>query len=121
MNQAKIIEILEKTPLLTATELFDALGLEDGFRQLETQLFRMTTSGKLKMFNGQYRVVYQGQVAKSKSSPMIGFYDGAELKPYSGRPGAMDAFSKPSLTNGKLVERVAPSGIRAKKYPAEAR
>ena len=31
-------------------------------------------------------------------------YDGAELRPYQGRPGAMDAFSKPSLINGERQE-----------------
>ena len=35
---------------------------------------------------------------------MAGQYDGAELRPYNGRPGAMDAFDKPSLVNGQLVK-----------------
>ena len=35
---------------------------------------------------------------------MAGKYDGAELRHYDGRPGAMDAFSKPSLVNGQLVK-----------------
>lgn len=34
------------------------------------------------------------------------FYDGAELLPFEGRPGAMRAYSLPSVMQGKLVERV---------------
>lgn len=30
-------------------------------------------------------------------------YNGAELRPYSGRPGAMDAYKMPSLHSGKRV------------------
>lgn len=32
-------------------------------------------------------------------------YDGAELRPFTGRPGAMDAFSLPSLQFGERVYR----------------
>lgn len=32
-----------------------------------------------------------------------GNYDPIELRPYDGRPGAMDAYSKPSLRDGVLV------------------
>lgn len=32
-------------------------------------------------------------------------YDGAELRPFAGRPGAMDAFALPSLINGRRVAR----------------
>lgn len=37
-----------------------------------------------------------------------GTYDGRELRAYCGRPGAMDAFTLPSLQNGKAVPRKAP-------------
>lgn len=37
-----------------------------------------------------------------------GNYMGAELQPYSGRPGAMDAFELPSVVNGERVPRIAP-------------
>lgn len=36
-------------------------------------------------------------------------YDGAELRPYEGRPGAMDAFSKPSLISGVRRAHRVPS------------
>ncbi len=31
-------------------------------------------------------------------------YNGKELKPFSGRPGAMDAYSLPSMVDGKRVQ-----------------
>lgn len=37
-----------------------------------------------------------------------GHYDGRELQPFTGRPGAMDAFSLPSLQAGERVPRRAP-------------
>jgi hypothetical protein len=42
-----------------------------------------------------------------------GSYDGRELRPYEGRPGAMDAFTLPSLQNGKRVPRKAPVIVAA--------
>lgn len=47
--------------------------------------------------------------ATTKTNPnardMRGFgrYEGDELKPFEGRPGAMDAFALPSLIDGKRV------------------
>ena len=40
-------------------------------------------------------------------------YHGAELRPFTGRPGAMDAFGFPSLVNGVAVPRVRPVIISA--------
>ena len=37
-----------------------------------------------------------------------GKYDGAELKAYTGRPGAMDAFSKPLRINEELHDYKPP-------------
>ena len=43
-----------------------------------------------------------------------GSYNGAELRPFDGRPGAMDAFQLPSLVDGRQVERVrAPRPMAA--------
>lgn len=36
---------------------------------------------------------------------MAGQYDGRELMPYTGRPGAMDAYKLPSLMQGSLEYR----------------
>jgi hypothetical protein len=44
-----------------------------------------------------------------------GHYTGAELRPFDGRPGAMDAFTKPSIVNGQPVERARPLLIAAGK------
>jgi hypothetical protein len=35
-------------------------------------------------------------------------YDGRELRPYTGRPGAMRAFDLPSIQNGRVTERRPP-------------
>jgi hypothetical protein len=35
-------------------------------------------------------------------------YDGAELRPFTGRQGAMRAFELPSLVNGRVVPRAKP-------------
>jgi hypothetical protein len=52
---------------------------------------------------------------KPTPSPLVnklaGKYDGAELKAYTGRPGAMDAFSKPSRIGHNFIEHRPPMGI----------
>jgi hypothetical protein len=35
-------------------------------------------------------------------------YTGEELKPFAGRPGAMDAFKLPSLYRGQRIEATRP-------------
>ena len=62
---------------------------------------------------GQPRVV----VVQKRHVPMVvreapvrnsnakGTYAGAELQPFSGRPGAMDAYALPSLVGGRRVPR----------------
>ena len=35
-------------------------------------------------------------------------YNGAELRPYEGRPGAMDAYQLPSVINGVRIPRALP-------------
>jgi hypothetical protein len=35
-------------------------------------------------------------------------YDGAELRPFDGRPGPMDAYDLPSMVNGVAVPRKVP-------------
>jgi hypothetical protein len=37
-----------------------------------------------------------------------GEYDGRDLQPYAGRPGALHAFTLPSLHNGERTERRTP-------------
>jgi hypothetical protein len=45
------------------------------------------------------------------------YYDGAELKPFSGRTGALDAYKLPSIRGGKPVE---PS-LYMTKYEGESK
>lgn len=52
----------------------------------------------------------QPSVATSRTTVNAGvreIYTAPELKPYAGRPGAMDAYSMPSLVQGKRVFRSA--------------
>lgn len=44
-------------------------------------------------------------------------YDGKELRPFAGRPGAMRAFELPSLVNGVAMPRVRPALIACKDEP----
>lgn len=46
-------------------------------------------------------------------------YSGAELRPYTGRPGALDAYRLPSLIDGQRVDRRPPAIMSAS--PAQAR
>lgn len=45
----------------------------------------------------------QAQAKADRPTYGTGTYDGAELRPYQGRPGAMDAFDSPSLVQGQCV------------------
>ena len=61
---------------------------------------------------GQPRVVVQKRHvptvvrdAPVRNSNAKGTYSGAELQPFSGRPGAMDAYALPSLVGGRRVPR----------------
>lgn len=47
-------------------------------------------------------------VATPRDQPPIGQYAGRELRPYTGRPGAMDAFRLPSRQGGHFVPRRPP-------------
>lgn len=54
--------------------------------------------------------------AAQDAGPMrsTGTYEGRELQPFTGRPGAMDAFRLPTLENGRRVPRKAPALISSK-------
>lgn len=57
-----------------------------------------------------------GSVAGPRPAPS-GQYVGTELRPFTARPGAMDAFTKPSLVNGQEQPRVAPKIISSQPEP----
>lgn len=46
---------------------------------------------------------------QSPTGPRYPVYTAPELRPYDGRPGAMDAFNMPSRINGQLRARRPPS------------
>lgn len=46
-----------------------------------------------------------------RNSTTSGHYTATELRPYQGRPGAMDAFALPSVVNCVAVPRQAPSSM----------
>jgi hypothetical protein len=48
---------------------------------------------------GRYNLWESERINTPKTSPS-GRYDGAELKPFTGRPGSMDAYALPSLNSG---------------------
>lgn len=55
--------------------------------------------------------VPRGSVARSRMPQKfekVELYDGADLRPFIGRAGALEAFTLPSLRNGVRVERRAP-------------
>ena len=61
---------------------------------------------------GQPRVVVQKRHVPTvvreepvRNSNAKGTYSGAELQPFSGRPGAMDAYALPSRTSNKRIYR----------------
>jgi hypothetical protein len=115
----RILSLIQQTSYLTAGEI--AEHLSEDVQTVERQLSHLLVSGKVKQFNRQYRINYEGKAAIPRRMPMQGVYNGNELKPYIGRPGAMDAFSLPSMSAGKRIPRSAPVGMLAKKHPAEAR
>lgn len=51
------------------------------------------------------QAMQQAEASKSRS------YDGRELRPYAGRPGAMDAYALPSLDNGRRTPHRPPISL----------
>lgn len=67
------------------------------------------TAERQRMFDARMAQLNNGgpapHVGKVCNSNTDGSYQGTELKPYDGRPHAMDAFDKPSLFMGVLHYR----------------
>lgn len=51
---------------------------------------------------------HQGTLPARRTGPAEGEYNGAELRAFTHRPGAMDAYALPSLHNGQRIARRAP-------------
>ena len=72
----------------------------------EETLFQITRVGRM--------VLTDDSPASTREMPRTP-YTGAELRPYEGRPGALDAFTLPSLVNGRRTPRAVPALIQAAK------
>ena len=56
----------------------------------------------------------QQKATAPQINKMAGSYDGAELRPYTGRPGAMDAFTKPSLVGNSRMPHKPMIGMTSR-------
>lgn len=57
------------------------------------------------------------KVAAPAISKVSGFYTGSELRPYVGRPGAMDAYNLPSRVGDTYKEHKPPIGMASSTVP----
>jgi hypothetical protein len=99
MNTAhnRIIAELASFPNITVYRLATNLDMElENVRQYMRELVELK---KVTSNLGRYKLWEMAQVNTPKTSP-TGRYDGAELKPFTGRPGSMDAYGLPSLNSG---------------------
>ena len=99
MNTAhnRIIAELASFPNITVYRLATNLDMElENVRQYMRELVELK---KVTSNLGRYKLWEMAQVNTPKESP-TGRYDGAELKPFTGRPGSMDAYGLPSLNSG---------------------
>ena len=78
--------------------------------------YRISAAGRRELLQAPRAIVPSGTASTPIRHP--GAYDGAELRPYQGRTGAMDAFALPSLINGRRVGR---GGIDAAKGVADGK
>jgi hypothetical protein len=109
------------------------LVMRQGARRLDrtrTTLYTISTTGRdrLQAFDAGFR----HRISAGNNVPVVaaartahlttrGLYTGAELRPYDGRPGAMDAFALPSRMGNRLHYRsgeVAPAYASAAKEHA---
>ena len=99
MNTAhnRIIAELESSPNLTVHRLSLNLGIE--LANMRVYLKELADLKKVRHNLGRYNLWDMDRVNTPKTSP-TGRYDGAELKPFTGRPGSMDAYALPSLNSG---------------------
>jgi hypothetical protein len=100
------------------------LVMRQGARRLDrtrTTLYTISTTGRDRL--QAYDAGFRHRITAGTSVPVMaaartahlttrGLYTGAELQPYDGRPGAMDAFALPSRMGNRLHYRsgeVAPA------------
>jgi hypothetical protein len=99
MNTAhnRIIAELASSPSLTVHRL--CLNLDIELPNMRIYLKELADLKKVRHNLGRYNLWESERINTPKTSP-TGRYDGAELKPFTGRPGSMDAYGLPSLNSG---------------------
>lgn len=99
---------------LTMPEIIARAGLTDTRARIraENYLRAMVHEGTARRLSGSIptwsasgRAVSAAEPAAGTQRASHGRYDGAELRPYEGRPGAMDAFALPSRVGSRRVWR----------------
>jgi hypothetical protein len=99
MNTAhnRILAELASSPNLTVHRL--CLNLDIELPNMRVYLKELADLKKVRHNLGRYNLWESERINTPKTSP-TGRYDGAELKPFTGRPGSMDAYGLPSLNSG---------------------
>jgi len=110
MNTAhnRILAELASSPSLTVYRL--SLNLDIEVANMRVYLKELADLKKVRHNLGRYNLWDMDRVNTPKTSP-TGRYDGAELKPFTGRPGSMDAYGLPSLRNGVRTTYSGPKPI----------
>jgi hypothetical protein len=104
----RILAELASSPNLTVYRL--SLNLDIEVANMRVYLKELADLKKVRHNIGRYNLWAIPQVNAPKTSPS-GRYDGAELKPFQGRPGSMDAYGLPSLRNGVRTAYSGPKPI----------
>lgn len=118
-DRAKIEQLLRETKYhMTTSAIAEMVGVDIGKAKMIIE--GMNKSTRRKSLDGaldtkrlgnvySYRILEtKKEVLKPAQNNLGKYYDGKELLPFQGRPGAMDAFSIPSLMNGVRVPYIGP-------------
>lgn len=81
------------------------------------QAHRAGTARQRKTYRAGGRPAEEAQPLPIRPSTARGDYEGRELMPYTGRPGAMRAFELHSLENGQRVPRRRPTLMSTEASP----
>ena len=93
----RILAELASSPNLTVHRL--CLNLDIELPNMRVYLKELADLKKVRHNLGRYNLWESERINTPRTSPS-GRYDGAELKPFQGRPGSMDAYGLPSLNSG---------------------
>jgi hypothetical protein len=111
---SKVEALLKAHPGLTPAEICKRIG-ETTHKRVRGALGGLVRLQRAhaEPINTTIYAYYPGaRPATTKATPVRHvskeIYSGAELRPFTGRQGAMRAFDLPSLVNGRVVPRVKP-------------